>query len=175
MFESLVHQQIYSYFSTNNLLSPAQSGFRPGHRTQDLLIKVSKDWKITLDCDKIIGITFIDLHKAFDSIIDRSLLMAKLCAYGFDDVSIRWFHSYRQQRVILDNVYSDWATVATSCVPHGSILRPLLFIIYMNDLPNVICQSHLHLFADDITMYTSDADPVIVQDDLNSDLASLFE
>ena len=70
--------------------------------------------------------------------------------------------------------YSDWATVHCG-VPQGFILRPLLFIIYMNDLPNVICHSHLHLFADDITMYTSDADPVIVQDNLISDLASLFE
>ena len=68
VFESLVHQQIYSYFSSNNLLSPAQSGFRPGHSTQDLLIKVTEDWKFALDRDEIVGITFIDLRKAFDSI-----------------------------------------------------------------------------------------------------------
>ena len=176
VFESLVHRQIYSYFSTNNLLSSAQSGFRSGHSTQDLLIKVPEDWKIALDCDKIVGITFIDLRKAFDA-IDHSLLVAKLRAYGFDDVSIRWFRNYlsiHRQRVVLDNVYSDWATVHRG-VPQGSVLGPLMFIIYMNNLPNVICHSHLHLFADDITMYISGADPVLVQDDLNSDLASLFE
>ena len=88
VFESLVHQQIYSYFSTNNLLSPAQSGFRPGHSSQDLLIKVTEDWKFALDSDEIVGITFIDLRKAFDS-IDHSLLLIKLRAYGFDDVSLR--------------------------------------------------------------------------------------
>ena len=118
---------------------------------------------------------FIDLRKAFDS-IDHSLLLAKLSAYGFDDDSLRWFLNYLsdcQQRVVLDHVYSDWATVMRG-VPQGSVLGPLLFIIYMNDLPNVI-NSHLHLFADDIAMYTSGTDPALVQHKLNSDLASLFE
>ena len=137
VFESLVHKQVYSYFSSNNLLSPAQSGFRPGHSTQDLLIKVTEDWKFALDSDEIVGITFIDLCKALDS-IDHTLLLAKLRAYGFDDVSINWFTNYlsnRQQRVVLDNVYSDWAAVHRG-VPQGSVLGP-------NNLPNVICHSHL--------------------------------
>ena len=93
VFESLVHQQMYSYFSSNNLLTPAQSGFRPGHSAQDLLIKVTKDWKLALDSDEIVGITFIDLRKAFDS-IDHALLLIKLRAYGFDDVSMSWFTDY---------------------------------------------------------------------------------
>ena len=121
-----------------------------------------------MDSDEIVGITFIDLRKAFDS-IDHTLLLAKLRAYGFDDVSVSWFTNYlsnRQQRVVLDNVYSDWAAVLRG-VPQGSVLGSLLFIIYMNDLPNVICHSHLHQFADDIAMYTSSTDPVSVQDHLN--------
>ena len=121
------------------MLSPAQSSFRPGHSTQDLLIKVSEDWKLALDYYKIVGITFIDLRKAFD-LTDHSLLLAKLHAYGFDDVSTRYFSSYfstHQQRVVLDIVCSEWATVHCS-IPQGSILGPLLFIIYMNDLPNVL-------------------------------------
>ena len=129
-----------------------------------------------MDKDEIVGITFIDLRKAFDS-IDHVLLLAKLSAYGFDDVSISWFTNYlsnRQQRVVLDDVYSDWAAVHRG-VPQGSVLGPLLFIIYMNDLPSVICHSHLHQFADDIAMYTSSTDPVLVQDHLNFDLASLSE
>ena len=136
-----------------------QSGFHPGHSTQDLLIKITEDWKFALDEDGIVGITFIDLRKVFDS-IDHILLLAKLRAYGFDNVSISWFTNYlsnRQQRVVLDNVYSDWAAV------HRGVRDCLLFIIYMNDLPSVICRSHLHQFADDIAMYTSSTDPVSVQ------------
>ena len=127
------------------MLSPAQSGFHPGHSTQDLLIKVTEDWKFALDSNEIVGVTFINLCKAFDS-IDHALLLIKLRAYGFDNVSMSWFTDYlsnQRQRVVLDNVYSDWATVHRG-VPQGSVLGPLLFIIYMNDLPSVICHSHLH-------------------------------
>ena len=73
----------------------------------------------------------------------------------------------------MDCVYSDWATVICG-VPQGSVLGPLLFISYTNDLPNVL-NSHVHLFANDIAMYVSDTDPTLVQDKLNSDLASLFK
>jgi len=90
VFETIVHRQVYSYFLSNGLLDSAQSGFHPGHSTQDILLKVTDDWKLALDIDNLVGIVFIDLCKAFDS-IDHSLLLAKLLAYGFDDVSLRWF------------------------------------------------------------------------------------
>ena len=120
VFETIVYQQVYSYFLSNNLLNPAQSGFRPGHSTQDVLLKVTEDWKFSLDIDDLIGVVFINLCKVFNS-IDHSLLLIKLSAYGFDDDSLRWFQSYlsdRQQQVVLDHVYSDWATVMHG-VPQG--------------------------------------------------------
>ena len=61
VFESIVHQQVFSYFLLNNLLMPAQSGFRPGHSNQDLLLKVTEDWKSALDRDYLVGTVFIDL------------------------------------------------------------------------------------------------------------------
>ena len=79
------------------------------------------------------------------------------------NVFLRWFKNYlsdHQQQVVLDHVYSDWATVLQG-VPQGSVLGPLLFIIYMNDLPDVISHSHLHLFADDI-MYASGVDAILI-------------
>lgn len=87
---------------------------------------MTEDWKFALDTDNLVGLVFIDLCKAFDS-IDHALLITKLAAYGFDDVSLLWFQSYlfvdRQQRVILDSVYSDWATVMYE-VLQGSVLGP---------------------------------------------------
>lgn len=119
------------------LNAPAQSGFRPGHSTQDLLLMLTEDWKSALDCNDFVGgAVFIDLSKAFDS-LDHSLLLAELCGYGFDDNSIHWctdYLSYRQQRVVLDHTFSDWATVVRG-VPQGSVLGPLQFSICMNNLP----------------------------------------
>ena len=93
VFESIVHQQVFSYFLLNNLLTPAQSGFCPGHSTQDLLLKVTEDWKSALDHDYLVVVVFIDLSKAFDS-LDHSLLLAKLSGYGLDNNSIQWFTDY---------------------------------------------------------------------------------
>ena len=122
VFESIVHQQVFSYFLSNNLLTPAQSGFRPGHNTQDSLFKVTEDWKSALDHDYLVGAVFIDLSYAFDS-LDHLLLLAKLSGYGFDNNSIQWFTDYlscRRQRVVLDHTYSDWATVVRGG-PQGSV------------------------------------------------------
>ena len=176
VFETIVHQQVTSYFISNDLFTKAQSGFRSGHSTQDVLLRVTEDWKLALDADDLVGIMFIDLSKAFDS-IDHSLLIAKLFAYGFDGISLRWFTNYlsnRRQRVVLDHVYSDWAAVMRG-VPQGSVLGPLLFIIYMNDLPAVIQHSHMNLFADDIALYVIHSDPCTVQTYLNHDLSLIFQ
>ena len=159
-----------------NLFTMAQSGFCSGHSTQDVLLWVTEDWKLALDADDLVGIMFIDLSKAFDS-IDHSLLIAKLFAYGFDRISLQWFTNYssnRQQRVILDHVYSDWSIVMRA-VPQGSVLGPLLFIIYMNDLPTVLQHSHINLFADDIALYVIHSDPCTVQTYLNHDLSLIFQ
>ena len=93
VFETVVHQQVTSYFISNNLFAKAQSGFRSGHSTQDVLLRVTEDWKLALDDENLVGIMFIDLSKAFDS-IDHSLLIAKLSAYGFDKISLQWFSAY---------------------------------------------------------------------------------
>ena len=118
----------------------------------------------------------IDLSKAFDS-IDHSLLIAKLFAYGFDKISLQWFTNYlsnRQQCVVLDHSYSDWATVMRG-VPQGSVSGPLLFIMYMNDLPTVLQHSYMNLFADDTALYVIHSDPCTVQTYLNYDLSLIFQ
>lgn len=116
----------------------------------------------------------IDLSKAFDSVC-HPLLLAKLKAYGFTHDALETMTAYltgRRQRVKLDGVYSSWRTVKTG-VPQGSLLGPLLFNLYVNDLNYFITSTSLRLYADDTTHYASDVSPTVLQYIINSDLSVL--
>ena len=80
VFETVVHRQLYEYLKAHRLLNPAQSGFRPFHNTQDVILKTIDNWKLAMDKGKIVGTVMIDHSKAFDS-MDYPLLLAKLSAY----------------------------------------------------------------------------------------------
>ncbi len=173
VFESLIHHQIYSCLTAHSLLHPCQSGFRPSHSTQDTLLKTVDDWRIALDRGEYVGAILIDLSKAFDS-IDHAILLSKLSAYGLLDTELNWFKDYltgRMQRVCVDSTFSNWTRI-TRGVPQGSILGPLLFLIYVNDMPNAISKCSINLYADDTTLYHSDSDPGTVQAALTQDLES---
>ena len=124
-------------------------------------------------CGKEIDAIYLDLSKAFDR-VSHYLLIAKLERYGICGPLLHWLRSYlsgRYQRVVLEGAYSDWLPVSSG-VPQGSILGPLLFIVYANDLPDyAINGSTLALFADDSKLYrtmVSDLSLVILQHDLDS-------
>ena len=154
LFEKIIYSQIYSYLADQNLFHSSQSGFRPSHSTSDALLKATDSWRIALDKNEVVGATFVDLSKAFDSINHPRLLM-KLTAYGFSDSSLKLFKNYlsgRRQRVVVNGVYSDWRCVERG-VPQGSVLGPLLFIMYINDLPTTVKRSTVDMYADDIVMY----------------------
>ena len=117
---------------------------------------MTDDFRASLDDkDHCIDIA-MDLSKAFDS-ISHSLLISKLKAYGFTESAVNLIHSYlcdRLQRVKIGNTYSDWKTIHHG-VPHGSILGPLLFNLFINDLTYSINDAKLRLYADDTTLYLS--------------------
>ena len=173
VFESLIHQQLYDYLEAHELINEVQAGFRPNHSTQDVLLKTVDDWRTSLDKGDIVGTIMIDLSKAFDS-IDHIMLLKKINAYGVCGRELAWFTNYlqgRKYRVVMEGVKSEWRTLMRG-VPQGSILGPLLFILFINDLPNAVEKCIVNLYAD-ITIYTSDSDAKCVSVRLEEDLSQV--
>ena len=132
-----------------------QAGFRPNRSTQDILLRTIDDWKTALDDGHTVATVMIDLSKAFDT-INHGLLLEKLNAYGIRGTELSWFTDYltgRKQRVVLEGEYSNWAKVKMG-VPQGSILGPLLFLLFVNDLSDAVEDCTVNLYADDTTIYS---------------------
>ena len=149
-----------------------QWGFRPGHSTGSALTTTIDDWLRSMDLGKPVCSVFFDVRKAFDS-IPHATLVSKLQSLGLNDFILRWICDYlrgREQRVILNGVSSRPKSVLSG-VPQGSVLGPLLFTIYMNDLADLHLSSKLVLYADDILLYRSietSADYNLIQEDVNN-------
>ena len=171
IMERAVHQQLYRYLESNNLLNDCQFGYRK---------KRSTKLATTLFCDMIrkyvdqgymVGGLFLDLSKAFDT-IGHSVLLEKLMLYGICGPELSWFTDYlfnRSQHVELNNVISETRNI-TSGVPQGSILGPLLFITFFNDLKDNLNHCKIIQYADDTVIFFADKNAKIIEDTLNMEL-----
>ena len=156
ILERHFHQHITSYLSEANPLSNKQWGFQAGKSTVTALLSVTHEWFKILESGQEVGSIFFDLRKAFDSVPHR-LLLDKVQSCGLDPCTLSWIRSYltdRKQHVVVGGDSSP-DTPVLSGVPQGSVLGPLLFLIYIDDVSSISLSegSTLNLFADDMLLY----------------------
>ena len=170
VFERCVFKYLHNYIITNRLITSYQSGFTPKDSAVNQLIDICNAFAKAVDEGKEIRVIFCDISKASDRVWHRGLLF-KLRRMGISGPLLDWFQSYlsqRFQRVAMEGCASEFLEIKAG-VPQGSILGPLLFLIYINDIVDEI-ETNIRLFADDTTLYLVVDNPTRAADLLNSDL-----
>ena len=177
LFEKIIFNNLYSYLNTNNLITKNQSGFRPGDSTTNQLLYLVNEIHQAFEDQKFLEVraVFLDISKAFDKVWHDGLIF-KLKQNGVSGSLLMFFQNYlnnRKQRVVLNGSYSSYKTVESG-VPQGSVLGPLLFLIYINDLERDV-KSNIKFFADDTMLFSIVKDPAISANDLNHDLNTIHQ
>ena len=176
IFEKIVYTRLINYLNKADVLTSSQYGFRKKSSTYMALVDICEQITNSIDNRDYCAGVFIDLSKAFDT-IDHTILLTKLQHYGIRGITLDWFKNYltnRVQFVSIENVNSSNGYI-TCGVPQGSILGPLLFLIYIND---ICCSSsvlNFILFADDTNLFYSSKSITELQQVLNNELAALSE
>ena len=153
VLEKVVHSRLLKYFLQNSIITNHQFGFLPGRSTQLAIFEIVKQIYSSLNNKKLFGAICLDISKAFDC-IDHKKLFEKMISCGLSNVVVKWFRSYfdRTQCVKFNNILSDTLPV-TSGIGQGTILGPLIFIFYINDLTKNIGNLQINMYADDCLIY----------------------
>ena len=171
ILESIVKDEVMEHLTTGGYLSKEQHGFRAKRSCSTHLLEVINEWSQIIESGDPIDALYLYFQKAFDS-VPHMRLLSKLERYGVSGKLLRWISAFltgRQQQVVVGGQTSSWAPVSSG-VPQGSVLGPVLFIVYINDLPETV-QSSMKLFADDTKIYSNvscSSGPVQLQGDLDA-------
>ena len=175
ILEKIIFNQLYGFLSSNNLITNKQSGFRPGDSTTNQLLDLVDTIHESFDALPTLEVraVFLDISKAFDKVWHEGLIF-KLKQNGISGSLLKLLENYlsnRKQRVVLNGSTSDYDDIKSG-VPQGSVLGPLLFLIYINDLEDDI-KSQIRFFADDTMLYSIVRNPTITSNQLNQDLETI--
>ncbi|XP_046750156.1 uncharacterized protein LOC124413536 [Diprion similis] len=151
----------------NNILRDEQSGFREGFSCETALQNVIIGWKKSTDKNEKVGVVFLDFKRAFET-VDRQRLLIKMEKYGIKGMVLKWFHSYLTHNNIMSK-----KRVTKHGVPQGSVLGPILFVLYINDIVNQLEYCKCKMFADDTVIYVSGNDECEIERKLNDDLKNI--
>ena len=168
----MIYNSLFNYFLSNKLFTPSQSGFLPGDSCIAELLIVIHEIQTAFDENPTVDVrgVFLDISKVFDKVWHDGLIF-KLKSYGVEGGLLLLIKNYlhnREQRVVLNGQTSEWRKIKAG-VPQGSVLGPLLFLIYINDLPDGIT-SICKIFADDTSLFSKVLDVNKSVNELNSDL-----
>ena len=174
IFEKLMFSRIYSFLTLHNCIYELQYGFRAKHSTMHALVSITEKIRDSLDAGNFACGIFIDLQKAFDT-VDHDILLKKLDHYGIRGNANNWIKSYLSNRkqFVSINGFESVLLPVTIGVPQGSVLGPLLFLLYINDLNSCVRYSIVHHFADDTNLLTISNSIKKLSRQVNCDLRSL--
>ena len=174
IFEKVVYKRLYSFLNLHNCIFELQFGFRAGHSTNHALLSLTEKVRVALDTGNFACGIFVDFQKAFDT-VDHEILLRKLECYGVRGTANNWFRSYLTNRsqFVSINGFDSTKKVMKYGVPQGSVLGPLLFLIYINDLHRAIKFSVTHHFADDTSLLYVGKSIKSIQRRVNLDLRFL--
>jgi len=171
-----MYKRLKSYLEINNILSDSQYGFREKHSTEHAILDIINRIQSNMNKKLYTCGVFIDLSKAFDT-VDHEILLWKLDQYGIRGIVNSWFSSYlkgRFQTTEIENIVSDRQEMLCG-VPQGSVLGPLLFLIYVNDICNSSKILNFFLFADDTNLLYSDRNLMRLESILNDELDNVSD